>query len=249
MHVLNHTDIKLVFLSKILPILYTCIGVSTSNRNCWKRFMWHIHPYLLSVIKQKSPNSSTLNTNWSEKKYLSKKSNASSPHNLFFQWKNHNHLRPCESKAERPGNIFVEGHTPAAFQPHVQTKAGYFPTPASSPPVFRGRKVGQSGLGGARVCTFSYLGSWDMQWSTPVLQLRHCSKPATASDSQPCRKNSFGKESLGSSALLSPLASIQEPVTRMRAIYMSSLSHSVSTIHPFLKIPKQCKTTCFTFQP
>lgn len=81
MHVVNHTDIKSVFLHKILSILYICIDVSTSSRNCWKRFICHIHIYC-QWCKQKSPNSSTLNTNFSEKKYLSK--HKLSPHDLFF---------------------------------------------------------------------------------------------------------------------------------------------------------------------
>lgn len=43
-----------------------------------------------------------------------------------------NWLRQWETKAVGSGNISVEGHTPAAFQSHVQTKTGYLPTLAFS---------------------------------------------------------------------------------------------------------------------
>lgn len=79
---------------------------------------------------------------------------------LFFQWKGHNQWRPWETKAVGPGNICVEGPTPAAFQFHVQTKPGYFPSPTFSLPVFRGRKVGQPGLEEAGMCSSHIFLSW-----------------------------------------------------------------------------------------
>lgn len=161
-------------------------------------------------------------------------------------------MRPCETKAERPENIFVEGHTPAAFQSHVQTKTGYFPTPVSSPPVFRGRKAGQSGLGGARVSTFSYPGSWDMLWSTPVLQLRHSLSSHTVPSLQlsmtvnPEEKTDLERIPGVISSALSSNFHTRTSYKNMGQIY--ALSFRVCFYNPpFLKILMQCKTTCLHF--
>lgn len=70
------------------------------------------------------------------------------------------------------GNIFVEGHTPAAFQSYVQRQVISQPLPLSH------LSSGEQKLGsqiwkelGSVLATSSYLGSWGMLQSTPVLDI------------------------------------------------------------------------------
>lgn len=70
MYVLNHTGIKLFF-HKMLPLLYICIDVSTSSRNHFKHLVYYFH-VCCYWSKQKSPNSSALRRDFSQKIYLNK---------------------------------------------------------------------------------------------------------------------------------------------------------------------------------
>lgn len=115
-------------------------------------------------------------------------------------------MQPWETKTVEPGNIFVEGHTPAAFQSRVQTKTGYFPMPAFSPPVFRGRKAGQPGLEGAGVCSSHLVLSWILGHAAEHTcvtaqtqpKLIRCSKPPTACATvKPVRTKALERNSWG----------------------------------------------------
>ena len=170
-------------------------------------------------------------------------------HMILFQWKDHNQLRPWETKTVGPGSIFVEWYTPAAFQSHVQTKTGYFPTPALSPPVFRGRKVGQPGLEAAGVCSSHIFLSWILGHATErncitaqtQPKLIHCSKSTTACAQWNLWRQRLWKGIPGAISSALPLASTGEPVTRMGAKYMLSFSQSTSIIQSFLKY--RCSAT------
>lgn len=249
MHVVNHTDIKSVFLHKILSILYICIDVSTSSRNCWKRFICHIHIYC-QWCKQKSPNSSTLNTNFSEKKYLSK--HKLSPHDLFFSERMITIWDPVKLRQRDLGISLLKGihqlHS-SLMSRQKQVISQLLPLPHLSAGEGKLGSLGSEGVGGGRVCTFSYLGSWDMLWSTPVLQLRHSLSSYTALSLQPGTVNPEEKQ------LWKAIPAVISSVLPTN-FYTRTSCRNVGQIHafsftayfynpPFLKIPMQCKTTCF----
>lgn len=133
---------------------------------------------------------------------------------LFFSKRIINWLRQWETKAVGSGNISVEGHTPAAFQSHVQTKR-LFTNPRLFPPVSRVRIVLQPGLEEA-ACSF--LGSWGTQWTTTVWQLRHSLSWHAAPNlqlslpSETCGDENLERNSWSTSIAL-PLPFTGEPVT------------------------------------